>query len=82
MSRGRHPKKEISDALRRAEDAGLVVDEIHRGHRWGKVDCLPCSASRSVWATPQDAGTHAKQIERFTRNHTHPLPPAGPTSAA
>jgi hypothetical protein len=71
ISSGRHPKKDIADALRRADSAGLLVKEIHRGHRWGEVTCVPCQASRGVWATPREPGTHAKQIDRFTRSHSH-----------
>jgi hypothetical protein len=76
VSAGRHPKKEIADALRRAEQAGLKIHEIHRGHRWGEVTCERCraegaDASRDVWSTPRNAGNHAKQIDRFTRSHLH-----------
>lgn len=71
ISSGRHPKKEIADALHRAEQADLDVEEIHRGHRWGEVTCVPCSARFAVWSTPRDAGTH-EQIDRFTARHTHP----------
>jgi hypothetical protein len=72
VSRGRHPKKEVAEALRRAQDVGLSIVEIHRGHRWGEVRCLPCEASRDVWSTPRDPGTHAKQIDRFAARHMHP----------
>ena len=74
VSAGRHAKKEIAEAIRRAEDVGLVVREIHKGHRWGEVRCEPCSAQRAVYSTPRDPGTHAKQIDRFTAQHTHPPP--------
>ncbi|MFB6391633.1 hypothetical protein [Polymorphospora lycopeni] len=74
ISSGRHPKKEIADALRRADGAGLLVKQIHRGHRWGEVICTYCQARRSVWTTPRDPGTHAKQIDRFALDHRHPLP--------
>lgn len=69
VSRGRHPKKEIADALRNAERAGLRVTEVHRGHRWGEVRCDACQESRGVWATPRDPATHAKQIDRFSAGH-------------
>lgn len=42
VSAGRHQKKEIADALKRAREAGLDVNEIHRGHRWGEVLCATC----------------------------------------
>jgi hypothetical protein len=71
VSAGRHPKKEVAEALGRAADAGLDVVEIHRGHRWGEVRCGRCEAGRAVYATPRDPGTHAKQIDRFTVQHTH-----------
>jgi hypothetical protein len=74
VSAGRHPKKEIAEAIRRAEDAGLAVQEIHKGHRWGEVRCELCSAHRAVYSTPRDPGTHAKQIDRFTAQHIHPRP--------
>jgi hypothetical protein len=71
VSHGRHQKKEVADALKRAADAGLEVVEIHKGHRWGDVRCARCSAARSVSSTPRNAGIHAKQIDRFTVSHTH-----------
>jgi hypothetical protein len=74
VSSGRHPKKEIADALKRAEAAGLLVSEIHHGHRWGEVRCDPCGAKRGISSTPRDPGTHSKQIDRFMAKHTHPRP--------
>lgn len=71
VSSGRHPKKEIAEVLRRAHAAGLAIVEIHRGHRWGEVVCLPCQASRDVYSTPRDPGTHAKHLDRFVRHHSH-----------
>jgi hypothetical protein len=71
VSRGRHPKKEVADALDRARDAGLIVTEIHRGHRWGEARCAPCGLSHDVWCTPRNPGSHAKQLDDFTRSHTH-----------
>ena len=75
ISSGRHPKKEIADALRRAEQADLDVEEIHRGHRWGEVTCVPCSARFAVWSTPRDAGTHVNKSTgspHVTRIHGWP----------
>ena len=71
VSSGRHPKKEIADALGRAKAAGLVVLEIHRGHRWGEVRCETCQEAHDVWSTPSSPGTHAKQIDRFMITHSH-----------
>ena len=70
VSSGRHPKKEIAEALHRLERIGFVVRRINRGHRWGEVLCPSCQASRDVYSTPRDAGTHAKQITRFVDRHT------------
>ena len=81
VSAGRHAKKEIARALKRAVRAGLLVIEIHNGHRWGEVICEPCSAKRAVYSTPRSPGTHAKQIDRFTTQHTHPLPAAAATES-
>jgi hypothetical protein len=72
ISSGRHPKKEIAEALRLAKNAGLLVRWIGRGHRWGEVWCEPCGAHAHVWSTPRNAGTHAKQIVQFVDEHTHP----------
>lgn len=71
VSAGRHPKKEIAEALHRAREAGLSIVEIHRGHRWGEVVCKRCDESRVVWSTPGLPGLHAKAVERFTQNHAH-----------
>ncbi|HEY8474774.1 MAG TPA: hypothetical protein VIL37_19405 [Natronosporangium sp.] len=71
VSAGRHPKKELADALKRARELGLAVREIHRGHRWGELVCRQCSASRDIYSTPRSPATHAKQIDRFTAKHTH-----------
>jgi hypothetical protein len=71
VSAGRHPQKEIAEALKRSKEAGLDIHEIHRGHRWGEVVCVRCSASRDIYSTPRNPGTHAKQIDRFSAQHTH-----------
>lgn len=71
ISRGRHQRNEVADALRRAEAAGLAVKSIHRGHCWGEVICMRCQASFAIWSTPRNPGTHAKQIDRFKQRHTH-----------
>jgi hypothetical protein len=71
VSAGRHPKKEIAEALKRAVAAGLDVNEIHKGHRWGEVRRQPCGASRDVYSTPRNPGTNTKQIDRFAQAHSH-----------
>jgi DNA-binding response OmpR family regulator len=54
-----------------ARAVGLDVQEIHRGHRWGEVVCVRCSAIRDVYSTPRNPATHAKQIDRFVAQHSH-----------
>ncbi len=71
VSRGRHQKKEVADALGDAEAVGLVVVELHAGHRWGEVICESCQSARDVWSTPRNPGPHAKQLKRFIAKHTH-----------
>jgi hypothetical protein len=66
MGRPRHPNKHIEKAIQYAESLGWRV-EISNGHRWG---CLLCpQASRegckiSVWSTPRNPESHARQITR------------------
>jgi hypothetical protein len=72
VSAGRHPKKEVAEALKRAGAAGLTVREIHRGHRWGEVACVLCPDRRAVHSTPRDPGNHANQLDWFVRKYTHP----------
>ncbi len=81
ISSGRHPKKEIAEALRRAHDVGLLVREVHRGHRWGEVICELCPARRDVYSTPRQPGTHAKQIDRFVNQHIHGKSQGSPTAS-
>ena len=71
VSKGRHPKSAVADALGAAKAAGLEVEEDHNGPRWGNVVCSKCPATFSVWGTPKDADNHAKQIARFVARHTH-----------
>lgn len=71
MSRSRHPKKEIEEALRHAESHGWRVEQ-GGGHAWGKMYCpyndaecrcgLFCIAS--IWSTPRDSDVHARQLKR------------------
>lgn len=35
---GRHPKKEVAEALERAKEAGLTVTAIHRGSQMGRAE--------------------------------------------
>lgn len=68
MSRGRHPKKEVEEALAELEASGdwIVTETAGRGHWWGVAKCVfghgPCQIS--IWSTPRSPGNHAKQILR------------------
>jgi len=71
VSTGRHPRNPVAQALDAAKQAGLDVIEIHKGHRWGKVECDRCGVSVAVFSTPKDDDNHAKQIVRFIAKHVH-----------
>jgi hypothetical protein len=71
VSRGRHPKKQISDALTAVARPGLEVHEIHKGHRWGALTCTTCKASLPIWSTPRVPEDTAKNIRRFDLKHRH-----------
>lgn len=60
---GRHPKKEVEEALRYCEEQGWEVEKTAPGHRWGVVRCgKGCEVS--VWSTPKNPGNHAKRIRK------------------
>ncbi|MDQ6782484.1 MAG: hypothetical protein M3063_03355 [Actinomycetota bacterium] len=46
MPRDRHQRKQVEQALQRAEAAGFTIDVLHSGHRWGRVNAT-ASTSRS-----------------------------------
>jgi hypothetical protein len=72
-----HPKKEIEEALRYAEAKGWRV-ELGGSHAWGKMLCPSredlCRCGEfcitSIWSTPKNATTHAKQLRRVVDNCT------------
>ncbi|NYZ69633.1 hypothetical protein H0A36_26825 [Endozoicomonas sp. SM1973] len=73
--RGRHPQKEVEEALQFAEAQGWQVIERHNGHTWGVIRCpnndknCRCGefCQNSIWSTPRRPGTHAKQIKRYVQ---------------
>jgi hypothetical protein len=71
---GQRPNKDVTEALERAEKAGLLVVAFHRDHRWGDVRCGRCQAKRAIYSAPLEPAKHAKQIDRFAAQHTHPQP--------
>lgn len=72
MARQKHPKPEVEEALRYAEEFGWRV-ETGRSH-WGILKCpffkdSKCNAcaewcSSGIWSSPRNPGTHARQIKR------------------
>ena len=72
VSRGRHPKKAIADALADVVQDGVVeVEEIHRGHRWGVLTCTICGDQLAIWSTPRVPENLARQIRKFADRHLH-----------
>ena len=77
MSRKSHPKKEVEEALRYAEENKWRV-EFGGSHAWGKIYCpykdKECRCGEfciaSIWSTPKSAGNHARQIRRVVDNCT------------
>jgi hypothetical protein len=71
MARSRHPKKEVEEALKDAEEKELKVEQSRtRAHKWGDVACHDTDhRKQSVWSTPQDPGDHANDIKRYSKGH-------------
>jgi hypothetical protein len=77
MSRKRHPKKEVEEALAYAEGHGFTV-ETGGSHVWGKLYCpyndKDCRCGEfcivSIWSTPKSPANHARQIKRVVDNCT------------
>jgi hypothetical protein len=77
VSRSKHSKKEVEDALGYAEANGWRV--VPGGaHAWGRIYCpyndAECRCGEfcitSVWSTPKNAGNHAKALRRVVDNCT------------
>lgn len=71
VSRGRHPKAPIAQALNAVERDGLRVDEVHKGHRWGVLVCEDCGSRLAIWSSPRVPEDTAKAIRKFARAHDH-----------
>lgn len=71
VSKGRHPKQPIADALDTAKEDGLTTTEIHKGHRWGTLTCPTCGEKFAIYSTPKDPDNHANQIRRWATRHQH-----------
>ncbi|MCW9023321.1 MAG: hypothetical protein OQK73_01445 [Gammaproteobacteria bacterium] len=71
MSRKKHSKQDVENALQYAEENGWRI-EVGGSHAWGKMYCpyndSGCRCGEfcitSIWSTPRNAGNHAKQIRR------------------
>ena len=75
VKRNRHPKKAIEEAIQFAEEKGWRYQSAGRSaHAWGRLLC-PLSdregCSMSIWSTPRDEDTHAKQIRRKVSSCPH-----------
>ncbi|MDE4915901.1 hypothetical protein PQI07_35560 [Methylobacterium sp. 092160098-2] len=77
MARKPHPKKEVEDALRHAEDHGWRVS-VGGSHAWGEIYCPyddeTCRCGEfcitSIWSTPKNVGNEARKIKRVVDNCT------------
>lgn len=75
MARSPHPKKEVEDALRHAEQNGWRI-EVGGGHAWGRLYCpyndTDCRCGEfciiSIWSTPKNAGNHGRALQRVVDN--------------
>src|ERR1700730_11012535 len=63
VTRARHQGKQVTAALRFAEEEGCVVEVRHSGQTWGHV--VAQNGQRPwVWSTPKDADVAARMIRR------------------
>ena len=70
VSAGRHPKNPINAVISDLPQ-GVEVVPIHKGHRWGMLECGACGATEAIWSTPRDADNHARRLARFVARHMH-----------
>lgn len=69
VSKGRHPKNAINQALDALDGERFDVNEIHKGHRWGAVVCRACGENVAIMSTPKVPEHNARAIQRFAENH-------------
>ena len=65
VTRARHPKKEVEDALTQLEEAKWTITATSSGHRWGVARCSESNRAGcqvSIWSTPRNPGSHARQL--------------------
>lgn len=70
VSAGRHPKNAINAVLGDLPH-NIEVLPIHKGHRWGVLECATCDATEAIWSTPRSADNHARRLVRFVTKHLH-----------
>jgi hypothetical protein len=70
VSVGRHPKNAINAVIGDLPH-NIEVVPIHKGHRWGVLECATCDATEAIWSTPRDADNHARRLVRFVAKHLH-----------
>lgn len=75
VKRKKHPNKEIERAVKYAENLGWrYLKSGGSAHAWGRLLC-PLSeregCQMSIWSTPKDADSHAKQIRRSVHSCPH-----------
>lgn len=88
MTRLKHQKKEIEEALRHAESHGWRVEE-GESHAWGRMVCpineATCRCGEfcitSIWSTPRNAVNHARAIKRVVDNCAFQSDKLSPQSA-
>lgn len=71
-----HSKKEINKALKEAVSKGFRYEPTRSrsSHVVGRLKCPEASREgcmMSVYGTPRQPGTHAKQIRAFVESCTH-----------
>jgi len=71
VSKGRHPKNPIAQALKALDRTKFDIEELHIGHTWGLVRCLTCDDTVRVWGTPRVPENNAADIQRFAQRHQH-----------
>ncbi len=74
MARRRHPKKEVEEVLRYAEQHGWTVVPTASGHRWGYMRCPEVTQQghqESVWSTPRNPVFHAARLRRAVDRCEH-----------
>lgn len=73
MGRPSHPDKHIEAAVAYAELNGWRV-KLSNGHAWARLYCGFADRDGcmvSVWSTPRNAETHARQVRRVVDRCPH-----------